>query len=127
MTEYHGDITFAQAFAKSCNHVFAQLAMEIGPDKLARVAHDVGVDADYLFSDMVTATGSFEKATTDVNVAWSGVGQYTDITTPLSICLLAGSVGNGGVMMEPKLLEEVKAPLGCGHQRAQNQKPRAAP
>jgi len=124
--EYHGDITFAQAFAKSCNHVFAQLAMEIGADRLARVAREVGIDADFLFSDMVTAAGSFEKAATDVDLAWSGVGQYTDIATPLSVCLLAGSAGNGGVMMQPKLLREVRTSSGAVTHQVQPETERRA-
>ncbi|HWR22345.1 MAG TPA: penicillin-binding transpeptidase domain-containing protein [Feifaniaceae bacterium] len=111
--EYHGELDLEAAFSKSCNHVFGQLAMEIGADRLARVAKEVGIGEDFLFDDMVTATGSFEKAATDVNLAWSGVGQYTDIETPLHMCLLAASVANDGVMMQPKLLKEVRSGMGA--------------
>ena len=110
--EYHGKIDFKTAFAKSCNHVFGLLAMELGADRLARVAKEVGIGEDFLFDDMVTATGSFEKATTDVNLAWSGVGQYTDIETPLHMCLLAASIANDGIMVQPKLLKEVRTAMG---------------
>ena len=110
--EYHGELTLKTAFAKSCNHVFAQLAMELGAERLARIAKEVGIGEDFLFDDMVTATGSFEKANTDVNLAWSGVGQYTDLETPLHMCMLAASVANDGIMVQPKLLKEVKTALG---------------
>ncbi len=110
--EYHGKIDLKTAFAKSCNHVFGLLAMELGADRLARIAKEVGIGENFLFDDMVTATGSFEKASSDVNTAWSGVGQYTDIETPLHMCLLAASIANDGVMMQPKLLKEVKSAMG---------------
>jgi membrane peptidoglycan carboxypeptidase len=46
--EYHGEIDLKTAFAKSCNHVFAQLAMEVGADRLKRVAKELGVGDDFL-------------------------------------------------------------------------------
>ncbi|MDL2258807.1 hypothetical protein LJC42_06615, partial [Eubacteriales bacterium OttesenSCG-928-K08] len=105
--DYHGELDFKTAFAKSCNHVFAQLAMEVGADRLARVAKDLGVGGEFLFSDMVAGSSSFEKGKTDVEVAWSGVGQHKDIMTPLHMCLITAAVANGGDMPEPKVLLDV--------------------
>lgn len=110
--DYHGELDFQTAFAKSCNHVFAQLAMEIGTDRLLRVAKELGVGEEFLFNDMVTASSSFERAKTDVDLAWSGVGQYTDIMTPLHMCMITASIANEGVMMEPKLLKDVRSKQG---------------
>lgn len=107
-SDYHGKIGFQTAFAKSCNHVFAQLAMELGADKLSRVARELGVGEEFLFSDMVTAGSSFEKAKSDIDLAWSGVGQHKDIMTPLHMCMIAAGIANGGVMPEPKLLKDVQ-------------------
>ena len=45
--EYHGTINLKTAFAKSCNHVFAQLAMEIGTERLRRVANELGVNDEF--------------------------------------------------------------------------------
>ena len=110
--EYHGELDMKTAFAKSCNHVFAQLAMEVGVDRLKRVAKELGVGDDFLFDDIVTAASSLDKADTEVDLAWSGVGQYTDIMTPLHMCMIAAGVANDGVMVEPKLLKSITNSLG---------------
>lgn len=106
--EYHGELTFAEAFAKSCNHVFAQLAVELGADRLKKVASDLGVGDEFLFEDLVTASSSFEKGKSEYETAWSGIGQHKDIMTPLNMLLIAAGIANDGVMMEPKLLLDVE-------------------
>ncbi len=110
--QYHGELTLKSAFMKSCNHVFAQLAMEVGADRMKKVARELGVGDDFLFSDMVAYASSYEKPETQLDLAWSGVGQYKDIMTPLHMCMIAGGVANDGVMMEPKLLKAVVAVNG---------------
>lgn len=110
--EYHGELTFAQAFAKSCNHVFAQLAMEVGAERLARVAKELGVGDDFLFNDMVAYASSYKKPENDWQLAWSGVGQYQDLMTPLHMCMIVSAIANGGDMPEPKLLKTVKDSTG---------------
>ena len=67
---------------------------------------------NFLFEDMVTAGSSYEKAKMEVNLAWSGVGQYTDIMTPLHMCMIAAGVANDGVMVEPKLLYAITNSMG---------------
>lgn len=110
--EYHGEITFQKAFAKSCNHVFAQLAMEVGAERLARVAKELGIGDDFLFGDMMAYASSYQKPENDWELAWSGVGQYKDIITPLNMCMIVAGVANGGDIPEPKLLLSVKNRTG---------------
>ncbi|MDL2234593.1 hypothetical protein LJC07_00370 [Christensenellaceae bacterium OttesenSCG-928-L17] len=105
--DYHGELDFETAFSKSCNHVFAQLAMEVGAERLSRVAKELGLGDDFLFGDIVASSGKFEKAATDMDLAWSGVGQYTDQMTPIHMCMIAAGIANGGVMVEPKVLLDV--------------------
>lgn len=102
--EVHGELTLKEAFAVSCNHTFAQIAMEIGPAKLMTVAESLGVNGDYLFEELVVYAGAMEAGKTDYQVAWSGVGQYKDVMTPMQLCLLTAAIANDGVAMEPKLL-----------------------
>jgi len=105
--DYHGEITLKNAFAKSCNHVFAQLALEIGTPRLAQTAKDLGIGVNFLFEDMLCYESQYEKANTDLNLAWSGIGQYKDLMTPLHMCMLSAAVANEGVMMEPQLIYHV--------------------
>lgn len=81
-SEYHGEIDIYTAFAKSCNNTFAKLAMELGPARLATVAKELGIGDEFLFNDMMLYSSSFEKGSTDLEVAWSGIGQYKDLMTP---------------------------------------------
>lgn len=106
-SEYHGEEDIYEAFEASCNHVFAQLAMEIGASRLARVAEELGIGEEYLFDDMVLYNSSFTKADTDRDLAWSGVGQYKDLVTPMQMCMLSAAIANNGVLMEPRLLSKV--------------------
>ena len=106
-SEYHGEIDIYTAFAKSCNNTFAKLAMELGPARLATVAKELGIGDEFLFNDMMLYSSSFEKGSTDLEVAWSGIGQYKDLMTPMQTCMLTAAIANGGVMMEPRLLSRV--------------------
>ena len=62
---------------------------------------------EFLFEDMLLYSSSYEKPDTDLNLAWSGVGQYKDIMTPMQMCMLTAAVANDGVMMQPRLLYKV--------------------
>jgi len=104
---YHGEITLKEALEVSCNTTFGMLAMEVGADRLARVAKEFGIGEDFLFDDMMVYSSSFTKADSDLNLAWSGVGQYKDIMTPLQMCMITSCIANEGVMMEPKMLRMV--------------------
>ena len=81
--------------------------MELGPARLATVAKDLGIGDEFLFNDMLLYSSSFEKGSTDLEVAWSGIGQYKDLMTPMQTCMLTAAIANGGVMMEPRLLSRV--------------------
>lgn len=106
-SEYHGELTLAEAFNASCNNTFARLAMEIGPARMERVAKELGIGNDFLFDDLIVYSSSYEKPDTDLNTGWSGVGQYKNLMTPLQMCMITSCIANDGVMMEPKLLRYV--------------------
>lgn len=104
----HGRQTFEEAFANSCNVAFAQMAKEIGPDNLKKTAESFGFNEDFVFDDLMTYSSSYEMADVDsLDFAWSAVGQYKDLVTPLLMCMISSSVANDGIMMEPKLLKSV--------------------
>ncbi|HWQ57732.1 MAG TPA: penicillin-binding transpeptidase domain-containing protein [Clostridia bacterium] len=110
--EIHGELTLEEAFSVSCNNVFARLALELGADKIRAVAEELGFNGELVFNEVVVYSGSYGVSATDFELAWSGVGQHTDIVTPMHMCLLTCAVANGGVAMEPKLLYRLAAPEG---------------
>ena len=56
---------------------------------------------------------SFPKSGDNLSdLVWSGVGQSQVLVTPMHMAMIAGAVANGGVMVEPKLVERIQNPLG---------------
>lgn len=110
----HGQQTLVQAFSNSCNCAFAALALELGYETLGATAQSFGYNANFLFTDLVVYNSSYpidNKSTDDL--AWSGVGQGRVLTTPLHMALIAGSVANDGILVEPRLLADVTTPNGA--------------
>lgn len=110
--EYHGKTDLEKAFAQSCNTTFARLAMMVGPARMERTARELCLGEEFQFEDIPLYKSSYEAGGTDLSLAWSGIGQYKDLVTPMQMCMLAGAIANDGVMMEPKLLKDVVAPGG---------------
>jgi peptidoglycan glycosyltransferase len=111
--EEHGTVTLKDAFVKSCNSTFARLALQIGSKNLYKTAKDLGIGKEYLFADIIALSGSYTEGRSEYETAWSGVGQYKDIVTPISMCLLAGAIANDGAAMEPRLLKSVQTSTGA--------------
>ena len=104
-TAVHGSQTIEQALANSCNCAFAQLALELGGDTLAQYAQALGLTQALSLSGAVSLAGRFDAAADgSAELAWSGVGQSTDLVCPLAVLRLSAAVANGGIAAEPTLL-----------------------
>lgn len=115
--EHHGMITLDEAFRVSCNNSFAQAALLLGDAALRDVAEDFGFNENFLFRDLVVENSVYPtKNRNDFELAWSGVGQSQVVATPLHMCMVAASIANDGVMMEPRLIKQVTSPTGVQRQ-----------
>ena len=109
------EIDMAVALQISCNVYFAQLAVEIGPEGLVEQAHRFGFsqDIDFDIPFVESEIPPVEAFELDIPaVAQSGIGQRDVRTNVLHMALIAGSIGNGGTMMEPRLVDEIRDPKG---------------
>ena len=106
-SSYHGEMTLETAFAKSCNTTFARIGMELGATRLAKMAAKFGIGTDFVFQDIILYGSKFVKGSDDYETAWSAVGQFKDLITPLQLCMISSAIANDGQMMEPKLLKGV--------------------
>ena len=98
----------AEALAHSCNVVFGEIAAELGPKTLMRYAEQVGVTRRYSFDGTTTAAGSFDVSNAaESELAWAGIGQYTDQINPCQYMTYMGAIANGGSAAEPFLVKEV--------------------
>ncbi|MDR0396751.1 MAG: hypothetical protein LBH66_05575 [Oscillospiraceae bacterium] len=102
----HGKVTLAQALEQSCNVVFAQLALEMGYSAIERQARAFGFNDTVLFRDLVVKDSKYPTSSqTRDDLAQSAYGQGRVEATPLEMALVAATIANNGVMMEPKLLD----------------------
>ena len=105
--------TMDEVFYKSCNIPFAQMAVELGPTRMVAATRAWGI-GEKLPIDLPGAVASnFEKAGGSpidfANnlplLAIGGFGQANDLMVPLQMCMIAGTVGNGGRMMTPHVVD----------------------
>lgn len=110
----HTTLTLKQAFTKSCNNIYALLALDMGDAALRKTAEGFGFNANFLFRDFVVENSAYPTgARSRFEVAMSGFGQSSIGATPMHLCLIASAIANDGVMMEPTLLTKTTTPTGA--------------
>ncbi len=112
---YHGKLTFKDALAKSCNSAFAQIAIELGPEKLAQTAKQLGLTSPVTVSgDINSSTGRFflEKGDADDYVGWTGIGQGDTLLSPIAMLRLAGAIANDGKAVSYNLVDSLANKAG---------------
>ena len=101
-----------QLLKVSCNTGFAQMGLDLGAEKLSDEAHDFGFGAKPpLDMPRVTASVFPDAASFRGNepfLAQSAIGQQDVSASPLEMALVAAAVGNGGVIMKPHVMAEVR-------------------
>ena len=109
----HGDIGFKDGLAKSCNIVFAELAIELGKEKMTAEADAMGFNRSFDLDGIPTSKSQYNVADAQQNdLGWSGVGQYTDLTNPYHMMLLMGAVANDGTPVKPYLIDSITTRFG---------------
>jgi penicillin-binding protein A len=120
-------LTLEQAFTVSCNVVFGEVGLRLKADRLAEQARRFGFcatdppvqvdcqEATIPFQ-LPFETGRFPVPSyfeeRQGAVALSATGLDNDLADPLHMALIAASVGNRGIMMEPELIREIRDPQG---------------
>ena len=107
----HYTQTFEQALSNSCNSAFAQITVMLGQDTMVKYVKDYGFLDTHKLDGITTAAGSYPtEFVGDPELAWSGIGQTTDMVCPYSMLRFVAAVGNGGVLCEPKLIMSGNSP-----------------
>lgn len=118
----HGTMNFTEAFADSCNVVFAQLAIGLGRDKIVQYADALGVYDKAGYYDKVLARGQLyqEEAGSVFQVegangqllANTGIGQQDVKMTPLQAANLMATIANLGERHESRIVTEIRGKNG---------------
>lgn len=95
----HGKINFKEALAKSCNSVFAQIAIELGPSKLNETAKELGIGTPVSISGSINSFGgnfALKKNAGDDIVGWTGIGQGETRIAPVTMLRIVSAIANDG-------------------------------
>ena len=109
-------ITLLQALTVSCNVVFGEIGLRLGPDRLAEQAHAFGfgpeISTDAIPFDIAFQEGYFPEASyfadREPAVAISAIGQDQVAANPMQMALVVSAVANRGVQMRPRLVQEIR-------------------
>lgn len=105
----HGNVNLIEAFAVSCNTSFAMLGTELGADILKIKSEKFGFNnsikypLDYSQSKFsLTANSSISE------LVQTAIGQGKTVTTPLQMERIVSAVANGGILMQPYVVDHIK-------------------
>ncbi|WP_261166562.1 penicillin-binding protein 2 [Microbacterium sp. Marseille-Q6965] len=100
-------VTLADALRLSCNIPMAELAIELGDDALRQQAERFGFNHDFLLPLAATPSSYPTSALSDDQTGLTGFGQGPLTATPLQMALVSAAVANGGVVMNPWMVDQV--------------------
>lgn len=109
--EVHGNVNLAKAIEESCNSYFGTMGIRLGSNGLketfTRFGYDQELDTDFINNK--PQLPDFDNLSNG-ELAQVGIGQSTLLVTPLRMAMLAGSIGNEGIMMKPFIVSVITAP-----------------
>lgn len=103
------EITLTQALVVSCNVSFADLGLALKAPVLQQQAQEFGFNDRYL-DQLPLSTSNFPSHLDPPQTALSAIGQYEVAATPLQMAMVAAGIANGGAVMTPYVVQEVRSP-----------------
>jgi peptidoglycan glycosyltransferase len=103
-------ITLTRALEVSCNVSFGDIGLRLGADALRAQAEKFGFDQTYLNDLPGQARSRFPADPDEPQTALSAIGQFDVAATPLQMALVTAGIANGGTVMRPYVVDEVRAP-----------------
>ena len=99
-------VTIADALRLSCNIPFAELAVELGDTAIREEADKYGFNSSFTMPLTSTAS-SYPRALDDAQTALTGFGQGQVTATPLQMAMVSAGIANEGVVMNPRMVDQV--------------------
>lgn len=107
----HGELTFARAFAESCNPTFAKVGLRLGAERLAAFGRRLGLEDEGIIGlpvrhdprqDLSAIAGPY-------NLVNASIGQGPVLLNAVQAAGLAATFANGGTYHRPRLVMEVRS------------------
>ena len=131
-----GTITLATAVQFSVNSVFCNLGLRLGARSILRQAKKFGFydrppletpESERLPSGLYRRGELYDpKRDRDVDAGRMAFGQERLLVTPLQMAMVAGTIGNGGILMHPYAVDRLVTPNGKTRARTRPTKIRRA-
>lgn len=116
-TGIHGDADLRYALERSCNSYFVDFGLKLGFNKIRSIMEDAGLgrstgielsEASGQLPDKAYHRSAFGSKWTEFSTGLVSIGQGVVLTTPLQAALYAAALGNGGKLMQPYLVQEIR-------------------
>lgn len=98
------------AFARSCNTAFVELGIKDGADAIKDEASAFGIGPNTPAIPLPVADSTVGDISDDAALGQTSIGQRDVAVTPLENAVIAATVANGGVRMQPNLISQLQAP-----------------
>jgi stage V sporulation protein D (sporulation-specific penicillin-binding protein) len=109
----HGNENFVEALENSCNPVFATLAMRLTKETFYRYIKGFGFGKLTGVDFPGEAPGWLKPLDTVGNVELANIGFGQGITvTPIQMVMGVAAIANGGYLLKPQLIKEIRAADG---------------
>ena len=104
----HGEISFREAFANSCNQVFVEVALRLGRERLEDYAEQLGLTKCVIgYEGPTTPRGKVRIGKYDGQLGNAALGQEGVQISPVNLAALAATVARGGEYLQPTLVKKV--------------------
>jgi len=117
----HGVVDLRRSISQSCDVYYYRLAVDMGIDRmhdyLAQfgLGQKTGIDLDGESGGLLPSRDwkqrRFKQAWYPGETVIAGIGQGYHLTTPLQLAAATAMLANGGVRIEPRLVQAVRDPL----------------
>jgi peptidoglycan glycosyltransferase len=102
-------VSLADALKISCNTAFGSLGLKLGADTIESQAAKFGFGQSLSIpTSVATSRYPTGDAVAGPLLAYSAIGQGSDVATPLQVAMLSAGIANDGVVMKPNLIANVR-------------------
>lgn len=109
----HGTVDFMTSFAKSCNSSFANIGMQLDKEEFQDTINGLLFNQELPIPLRYNQTSvELDADSSDEEVIQTSIGQGKTQITPAQLNMITMSVANGGMLMEPYLVERVQSAEG---------------
>jgi penicillin-binding protein A len=105
-----GEQPLIDALTISCNTAFAQLGIDLGEDRVRKMAEAFGIDDEGFDMPLAVGGSTLGDIANDAELGVSSIGQQDVAVTPMQAAMIASAVADDGTLMKPFLVDSVQAP-----------------